>query len=236
MARSKIIQDLANSKVDTMTALKRAKVLLSELGNSELLNWVNCEITGYPCESILPDYRINHGNLVGSYLKGSMASHMTWTNVSLPLGKMPDDLKEKILSIQFREGVDALKQLSDSIADGRGQLGKAITADFFPAIAAYNEDPYMNISSANVLIGPQCIQNIFSVIENRLLDILILLEKEFGNLDELDLDVSNKTPEELQDITNKIIVIAYNDHSINIGDGNKITKSDIASTIKSKLN
>lgn len=235
MARSKIIQDLANSKVDTMTALKRAKVLLSELDNSELLNWINCEITGYPSDSILPDYRIKHGNLVGSYFKGSMASHMTWTNVSLPLGKMPNDLKEKFLSVQFREGVDALKQLSDSSADGSGQLGKSIPADFFPAIATYNEDPYMMITSAKVLIGPQCIQNIFSVIETRLLDILILLEKEFGNLDELDLDVSSKTPEKLQDITNKIIVIVYSDYSVNIGDGNKISQSDIASTIKNKF-
>jgi predicted Zn-dependent protease with MMP-like domain len=235
MARSKIIQDLANSKVDTMTALKRAKVLLSELGNSELLNWINYEITGYPSEVILPDYRIEHGNLIGSYFKGSIASHMKWTNVSLPLGKMPDDLKDVILSVQFREGVDALKQLSESSADGSGQLGKVIPADFFPAIATYNEDPYMMITSAKVLIGPQCIQNVFSVIENRLLDILILLEKEFGNLDELDLDLSSKTPEELQDITNKIIVIVYNDHSVNIGDGNKITRSDIASSIKNKL-
>lgn len=232
MAKSKIIQDLANSKVDTMTALKRAKVLLSELGNNELLNWINYEITGYPSEVNLPDYRIERGNLIGSYFKGSMVSHMKWTNVSLPLGKMPDDLKDGMLSVQFREGVDALKQLSENSADGSNQLGKVIPADFFPAIATYNNDPYMMITSARVVIAPQCINNIFSVIENRLLDVLILLEKEFGNLDELDLDVSSKTPKELEDITNKIIVIVYNDRSVNIGDGNKITKSDIASSLQ----
>ena len=228
MARSKIIQDLANSTVDTMTALKRAKVLLSELGDAELLNWVNCEITGYPNGVTLPNYRIKYGNLFGSYFKGSMASHMKWTNVSLPLGKMPDDIKDSILSIQFREGVDALKQLSES---SEGRLVKTIPADFFPIIAAYNEDMYMNITSAQVLVGIQCIQSVFSTIENRLLDVLILLEKEFGNLDTLDLDMSSKTSEELQDITKKIIVIVYNDNHVDIGDNNKITKSDIASSI-----
>lgn len=228
MARSKIIQDLANSKVDTMTALKRAKVLLSELGNDELLNWINYEIAGYPSDVTLPDYRIEHGSLMGSYFKGSMASHMTWTNVSLPLGKMPDNLKDTILKVQFREGVDALKQLSESSADGNAQLGKIIPADFFSTIATYNKDPYMIITSAQVVVGPQCIRNVFSVIENRLMDILILLEREFGNLDGLDLDVSSKTSEELRDITNRIIVIVYNDHSVNIGDDNKITRSDIA--------
>lgn len=230
MARSKIIQDLANSSVDTMTALKRAKVLLSELGNIELLNWITWEITGYPVDVTLPDYRIRKGNLIGSYIKGSMASHMTWTNVSLPLGTMPDDLKDLLLSVQFREGVEALKQLSEN-TEGDGQLGKQIPADFFPAIASYNNDPYMFITSARVLVGQQYIRNIFSVIENRLLDILILLEKEFGNLDALDLDVSSKSPKELEEITNKIIVIVYNDHSVTIGDDNKISKSDIASSL-----
>ena len=41
MAKSKIIKDLANSTVDTMTALKRAKVLLSEIDNQEVNNWIN---------------------------------------------------------------------------------------------------------------------------------------------------------------------------------------------------
>ena len=44
MAKSKIIKDLANGSVDTMVALKRAKVLLSEFNNEDILNWINYEI------------------------------------------------------------------------------------------------------------------------------------------------------------------------------------------------
>lgn len=139
MARSQIIKDLANGTIDTMTALKRAKVLLSELGNEKLLNWVNYEIAGYPNGVPLPDYRVAHGNLVGSYIKGSMAAHITYTNVSLPLGKMPDDLKDLILKVEFHESSDALKQLLESSLDGTGQLGKVIPADYFPHIAHYNK-------------------------------------------------------------------------------------------------
>jgi hypothetical protein len=43
----------------------------------------------------------------------------------------------------------------------------------------------MCITSAKVLIGPQLIQDVFSTVESRLLDALIVLEKEFGNLDEI---------------------------------------------------
>lgn len=231
MAKSKIIKDLANGDVDTITALKRAKVLLFDLKNDEILNWINYEITGYPSDIALPDYRITSGILTGSYIKGSMAQHMKYTNVPLPLGKMPADQREALLSIQFREGVEALKELSISNSDGSQNLAKEIPADFFPNIANYNNDPYMVITSARVIFGTQCIKSIFSIIENRLLDVLILLEKEFGVLDELDIDYSSKSTNELKTITNKIVVIIYNDNRVTVGNGNKIKDSTIASII-----
>ena len=232
MAKSKIILDLANSSVDTMTALKRAKVLLLELGNDKLLEWVNCEIAGYPSDAELPEYRVVQGNLMGSYFKGSMANHMKWNNVSLPLGKMPDEIRDRILNVSFHEGVDALKKLLESADDEERQLGATLPAEFFPIIAKCNNDPYMNIISARVVIGSQFVQNIFSVIENKLLDIFMILEKEFGNLDSLDIDVSGKSEEELHKISEKMVVVIYNDNRVTVGNGNKIKDSNIAASIK----
>lgn len=232
MAKSKIILDLANSSVDTMTALKRAKVLLLELGNDKLLEWVNCEIAGYPSDAELPEYRVVQGNLMGSYFKGSMANHMKWNNVSLPLGKMPDEIRDRILNASFHEGVDALKKLLESADDEERQLGATLPAEFFPIIAKCNNDPYMNIISARVVIGSQFVQNIFSVIENKLLDIFMILEKGFGNLDSLDIDVSGKSEEELHKISERMVVVIYNDNRVTVGNGNKIKDSNIASSIK----
>lgn len=232
MAKSKIILDLANSSVDTMTALKRAKVLLLELGNDKLLEWVNCEIAGYPSDAEVPEYRVVQGNLMGSYIKGSMANHMKWNNVSLPLGKMPDEIRDRILNVSFHEGVDALKKLLESTDDEERQLGATLPAEFFPIIAKCNNDPYMNIISARVVIGSQFVQNIFSVIENKLLDIFMILEKEFGNLDSLDIDVSGKSEEELHKISERMVVFIYNDNRVNVGNGNKIKDSNIASSIE----
>ena len=232
MAKSKIILDLANSSVDTMTALKRAKVLLLELGNDKLLEWVNCEIAGYPSDAELPEYRVVQGNLMGSYFKGSMANHMKWNNVSLPLGKMPDEIRDRILNVSFHEGVDALKKLLESADDEERQLGATLPAEFFPIIAKCNNDPYMNIISARVVIGSQFVQNIFSVIENKLLDIFMILEKEFWNLDSLDIDVSGKSEEELHKISERMVVVIYNDNRVTVGNGNKIKDSNIAASIK----
>ncbi len=69
-------------------------------------------------------------------------------------------------------------------------------------------------------------------IESKLLDILMILEKEFGSLDELDIDTTSKSDEEIEDINNRILVLVYNDNSVSIGDGNKMKDTTIASAIK----
>ena len=231
MAKSKIIKDLANGTVDTITALKRAKVLVSDLNNWEILKWLNYEISGYPEDVAVPTYRKFRGNLVGSYFKGSMDRHMVWKNVSIPLGKMPSNMQESLLSIELHEGIESLRKLEQSSQNSDKQISKLISADFFPWLAKYNNDPYMMITSARVIFGEHIIGNIFSIVENKLLDILILLEQEFGSLDELDIDVTTKSNEEIENINNKILVLIYKDNSIAIGDGNKIKGTTIASEI-----
>ena len=63
------------------------------------------------------------------------------------------------------------------------------------------------------------------------MDILFYLEKQFGNLDELDIDTDSKNEEELEEIVKHIQVIIYNDHSVSIGDDNRIKDSTISSEI-----
>ena len=230
MAKSMIIKDIANGAIDTTTALKRAKILFATLDDATLLDWVNHEIAGYPTDAKLPDYRVERGELKGTYFKGSISTHIKWNDVSIPLGKMPTDVIDEFLSVPFYDGVNALKQLVEN--SDNGQLAKPIPADLFPYIAKCNNDPYMNIATARVVVSTHCVTNMFSVIENRLLDALLLLEKEFGILDDLDIDTTIKSPEEIQSIAKQVYVIVYNDQSVHIGDGNKIKDTDITTSGK----
>jgi hypothetical protein len=90
----------------------------------------------------------------------------------------------------------------------------------------------MMITSARVEIADQCINNVFSNIENRLLEILMFLEKEFGVLDDLDIDVDSKSDKEKEKIVKQLHVIIFNDNRVSIGDGNRIKDSNIASSIE----
>jgi len=230
MAKSQIIKDLANSEVDTQTALKRTKVLLQELENDELLQWINYEIEGYPEDVEVPKYREINGQLYGSYTKGSMSYYREYKNVSLPSGNLSVEMKKEILTTKITQGVQALKDMVSGADKGENtRLAKPIPADYYPYIAQANNDLYMMITIARVELNMLQISDIFSKVENKLLDILIYLEKQFGNLDNLDIDIKSKSQKELKIITNYIYVSIYSDKSITIGDNNKIKNSKISS-------
>lgn len=233
MAKSEIIKELANGTIDTQTALKRAKVLLQELDNDDVLRWINYEIEGYATDLDVPEYRKIGGQLYGSYFKGSMMSHMKYTHVPLPLGKMPTESKQALLVTDITQGIETLKRMvTESEQSETKTLARGIPADFYPYIATCNNDPYMIITSASIELNMPQILNIFSKVESILLDILFYLEKQFGNLDELDIDTTTKNEDEIKEIIEHIQVIIYNNHSVSIGDNNKIKDSTISSIIE----
>lgn len=227
MAKSRIIKELANGQVDLSTALKRAKVLLYELNDKSLLDWIDHELTGYKDMDDIPDYREYQGILKGTFViplaNGRYEQH---TNVSIPINKMPETEKNKLLSVYFIDGVDTLKSYCENSDANNPTLEKPIPADNYPFIQKYSYYPRTRIISASVLIDSTVAINILSIIENKLLDSLILLEKEFGCLDKLDLDVSNVKNSNIKRVAKQINLILY-DKSIRIGDNNKLKNNDI---------
>lgn len=197
------------------------------------LNGKNYEIEGYATDLDVPEYRKIGGQLYGSYFKGSMMSHMKYTHVPLPLGKMPTESKQALLVTDITQGIETLKRMvTESEQSETKTLARGIPADFYPYIATCNNDPYMIITSASIELNMPQILNIFSKVESILLDILFYLEKQFGNLDELDIDTTTKNEDEIKEIIEHIQVIIYNNHSVSIGDNNKIKDSTISSIIE----
>lgn len=228
MAKSKIIKQLANGEIGLEIALKRTKLLLQELNNQDLINWVNSELKGYSKDSDIPPYRKLRGQLRGSYIFG----RMKYTNVSIPLGKMEENIKDEFLAIRVIYGIESLQQFVEQCKKNGSNIVYAIPADLYGYIAKCNNAlGTMAIISANTEISLVEIVNIFSIVENKLIDILLYLEKEFGTLDDLDIEIGNKTEDELQKIVENINLYIYTDNSITIGNDNKLKNSDIASLL-----
>lgn len=223
MARSKVIKDLASGKVPIDVAMKQLKVLLTDFEKPEILKWVDSELQGYDVDDCLPNYRILKGNLVGNFLN----YYTKATHVSIPLSAdAPKGLVELCSHVKLYESLSGLKTLISSDEE----LGMQINALLLPDIQKYSLISMTALLNASVIFSKIQVQDVLSKTENKMMGIFLLLEKEFGNLDEMDIDLSMKTKDELSSISNTIMVTIYNDNSIRVGNDNKMIGTNISTT------
>lgn len=222
MAKSKIIKQFARGEIDTEIALRQLKILLAEFPDKKFLAWVDKELTGYDKKDIIPSYRRAVGTLKGSIVNYGMHA----SNIGIPLGPdAPKSLREFCNSVTFYESIGALKYL---IIKQDETLGVAVPPDYYPAIMKYSLTTMTAILNAQVVVSNSDIFIIFSKVNNKVLDILMLLEQEFGVLDDLDIDLHVKTEDVIKLIQNQINIFIYNDNRVTIGNDNEISDSLIS--------
>lgn len=222
MAKSTIIKDFAGGKVSVEIALKQLKVLLAEFDKPEMLKWVNAELQGYDDTDVLPEYRVIVGNLVGNFLN----YYTKCTHISIPLkSDAPKELVEMCSQVRLYDSLSALRALTETDRE----FGRQINASLLPYVQQFSAISMTALLNATVEFSQTQVKNVFSRVENAVLDVLLLLEKEFGNLDDLDIDLTSKSNDEIQNIASNIMILLYNDNSIVIGDNNRMKDTSISS-------
>lgn len=223
MAKSRIIKELASGHVDVDVALKQLKVLLSEFPDKEISAWVNKELSGYKNNNELPAYRKVSGTLRGSIMNYSVHAK----NVGIPLSPdAPEVLQEYCNTVKFVEPIGVLRSMARN--NGK-EYCQTVSPNYYPLIMENTLLQMTAILDANIVFGTPTIERIVAIVENITLDVFLLLEKEFGCLDDLDIDFGSKSEDQIKDISSRINVYIYNDNSVSIGDENEITDSVIAS-------
>lgn len=222
MAKSTIIKDFAGGRVSVEIALKQLKVLLAEFDKPEMLKWVNAELQGYDDTDALPEYRVIVGNLVGNFLN----YYTKCTHISIPLkSDAPKELVEMCSQVRLYDSLSALRALTETDRE----FGRQINALLLPYVQQFSAISMTALLNATVEFSQTQVKNVFSRVENAVLDVLLLLEKEFGNLDDLDIDLTSKSNDEIQNIASNIMILLYNDNSIVIGDNNRMKDTSISS-------
>jgi hypothetical protein len=216
MAKSRIIKDLANGSVDIYTAMKRLKILLMDFPNPEIEKWVNYELNGYPHSDTLPKYRIYRGEVIASFFVG----YAKYTGTRISISHLPENIQKLIVECYVTNSLSSIISMKDN---KEYSTGKNLSPDIYNELCkGSNID---SIISATVNITKNAPIEILVAVENKLLEILYLLEKEFGVLDDLDIDMNDKSEEQIDDISSKIVNIIYIDNSVTIGNDNKISNS-----------
>jgi hypothetical protein len=222
MAKSTIIKDFAGGRVSVEIALKQLKVLLAEFDKPEMLKWVNAEMQGYDDTDVLPEYRVVVGNLVGNFLN----YYTKCTHISIPLkSDAPKELVEMCSQVRLYDSLSALRALTETDRE----FGRQINASLLPYVQQFSAISMTALLNATVEFSQTQVKNVFSRVENAVLDVLLLLEKEFGNLDDLDIDLTSKSNDEIQNIASNIMILLYNNNSIVIGNNNRMKDTSISS-------
>lgn len=205
VAKSQLIKDLATNGISLEEGLQRLLVISSELKNEELTNWIIGELNGYSNKAELPDYRKNIGsNVVYSGLNGSFKV----TNVTLPNHYFPKQFREVVSETPIRTNIRGIeKTLKED-----GKIGMDLT----DLAGAVYEETGIQCYKIFKEYSRLSLEEIISNVKNKLILLLLYLEREFGNLDDLDIDVGILTDDKTKKVKESVRKIFYDDMDENI--------------------
>lgn len=222
----KLINDIINELVDTEKSLSspllKTKVLASRLQNETLLNWVSNELKGYDTTRELPDYRKYNGNINGTYING----YKQYNDQPVPTAGLKVELEEILRSMDFYSSISALETLKSE--NKSGSLEHTFPAELTGLIQQNWRkmgNPNLQLINCKKSVSVNVVVEILAFVRNNLLDFMLKIDSEFGNITEIEELKTKK--EEIATIMNHTIIN-------NTGDGNILNtggKAQITATI-----
>ena len=220
MAKSKIIKELANNQISMEVALQRLLIIASDLDNEELSAWAEAELRGYSQTDTLPEYRnIQSIHFIYSGINGSFKV----TNCPFTFTSVLDDILSDIYNVPIMDSVSSLQNFVDNPDK------QSYRRDFSMLNGLVLQRTGIQCTSIYQTVPLNFLQNILSQIKTILMNIFLKLDKEYGCLDNLDVDTTAKTPDEVDAINKVVNNYIFIDNSVNVGDRNKLKGSGIFS-------
>ena len=108
-----IIEVLSSKNLSLENALFKAKVLAHRLGESEMKQWVDCELTGYPDAGTLPSYRVIPVSVMGNVSN----TVYRYQNHPLPLSHLSKKLREKLETTYLIQSITVIEKWAENDAD-----------------------------------------------------------------------------------------------------------------------
>lgn len=219
MAKSQLLKDFVKNEGDLETILLRLKVILTDLQDESILAWVNGELSGY--KEDVPEYRILVGMPLGTFIVNRRVQYKE-ANVPL-IGRMSNEEIEDIKTLKMTDSINVIINLLKS--EQKNNIGRRVPTELCHSISDYQ----LQIISMRIAFSSNQLDGIVSSVKSKILDIIMLLEKNFENIDELDiLSQIEENPRSAQEVIYNIQQVVFGDTTeIEIGDKNKIRESSI---------
>lgn len=188
MPKSQIIKDIVEDAVPLSKSLYRLYVLALDVKNTKLANWALCESKGYAESDNVPEYRkIRTGNLTYSGLN----HRFQVKNVHLSLGWIPENLHDTLMDICSTEGIELIESYA------KEPHGMGIDRSNLSGYVRTATGGDVQCASITQHIPQSFYTGICAEVKSKTIQALIELEKKYGNLDGLGIDISRKRPQEI---------------------------------------
>ncbi|WP_242309015.1 hypothetical protein [Bacillus cereus group sp. BfR-BA-01524] len=219
MARSQLLKDVVSGQASIENILLRLKVILSDLDNDLIMNWIQGELNGYESSEELPAYRVLKGSPVGTFIVNGRAKY---SEAQVPLEAVMDEkMIENMTTVNVSDSIKTLEE----ILNGKNKEGYGVVV---PTTICHSISNYeLQIIGITIKCASNLLSGIVSKVKSKLVDIIMELEKQYDNLDEMDIrsQVEEDASKKEQVILNIEQIIF--DESIKLGDKNKISRSVI---------
>lgn len=220
-----LIELLSSESAATESALIKAQVLAHRLGNTELAQWVEHELRGYPADAEIPSYRIVNVTLVGHITNG--VYH--YSNQTLPTGHLPKKLQKNLTRRELRQSISVLEEWAKT-----ENMGTTIPAELLPAFSEALSETYY-VQQAWGRFGVGSILQVLTQVRSRLLEFCLKISDQFPP----DLTVPQVRERAEKMGSNDVFrnAVFGDNATIIVGDGsigsvkNRVAKNDIDSLI-----
>lgn len=203
MAKSTILKELVNNEIDLEIAISRLMVIASDINNESIYKWAENELKGYKNNDDLPPYRkLGFGYITYSGING----RMKMTNQPMPLTVFSPEERELIDETPICQSVKALQKLAQQ------KEGQDLSVDLTYLAEVVFERLNIRCTSIKMRYSYTDFIDLLSNIRTKLISMFIKLDKEFGCLDNLDIDISKIDSEILSDINTNLHEIVYMDN------------------------
>lgn len=214
--RSKILIDLINDKISVKKAFQILSLLLENIENKDIENWMKYEMNGYPENADVPEYRIINASIVGTVKTYTVII----SNYDIPV---PLEAKKELCKYNVKNSVTEITQYALAEEKSKNHcLLSPIDIGYINSVALIRN---AEVTHANLQLSMYGYTNILNSLKDKLIEIFKKLEKQYGCLDDYYIEFENENDK--NQTSKQLLKIIYNNYSIKIGNNNKIDKSKV---------